>query len=114
MRDISKNPGIYIHIPFCVRKCNYCAFLSAPETELVKEIYVDALIKEIKRRALLCNLKYFDTVYFGGGTPTTLRADQLKRIIQAINESFHILDDAEYTIEANPGTVTAELLTELR
>lgn len=75
---------------------------------------MDALIKEIKRRALLCNLKYFDTVYFGGGTPTTLRADQLERIVQAINESFHILDDAEYTIEANPGTVTAELLTELR
>lgn len=114
MLEVSNRPGIYVHIPFCVRKCNYCAFLSSPESELVKQYYVEALIKEIKHRAMLCNLKEFDTVYFGGGTPTTLKAEQLRSILKAIEENFHLKEDAEYTIEANPGTVTAELLSELR
>ncbi len=114
MLEVSKLPGIYVHIPFCVSKCKYCAFLSAPASDLMKEVYVEALIKEIKQRAMLCNLKQFDTVYFGGGTPTTLSAEQLERLVSAIEENFHIRDDAEYTIEANPGTLSEELLARLK
>ncbi len=98
---------IYIHIPFCVRKCLYCDFYSVTDTEL-KDAYTDAVIKEI---VSLKGLKT-DTVYIGGGTPTTL-GDNLLKIVKAVKENFILSGDCEFTVEANPGTVNIGLLKNL-
>ena len=102
---------IYIHIPFCERKCNYCAFNSKTGDAAEKNSYVDALIKEINLRK---NFSKVETIYFGGGTPTTLTLNQLEKIIGAIRENFLIDDAAEITIEANPGTVDENYLRGLK
>ena len=112
--------GIYIHIPFCVRKCNYCAFLSAPADADAREKYVQALVREIELRAGERKGVTIDTVYFGGGTPSILETEQIGRILEAVRANYIIEDDAEITLEANPGTLgktDAEVsakLTELR
>ncbi|MBQ2888947.1 MAG: radical SAM family heme chaperone HemW [Clostridia bacterium] len=98
---------IYIHIPFCVRKCLYCDFYSVTDTEL-KDAYTDAVIKEI---VSLKGLKT-DTVYIGGGTPTAL-GDKLLKIVDAVNENFILSKGFEFTVEANPGTVNKALLKNL-
>ncbi|MFA6708208.1 MAG: radical SAM family heme chaperone HemW [Fusobacterium sp.] len=95
--------AIYIHIPFCVKKCNYCDFLSFKSDEETIEKYVVNLIKEIKLYP-----KYsYDTVYFGGGTPSLLKGEQIKRILKTLN----INDDAEVTLELNPKTANREKIT---
>ena len=94
--------GLYIHIPFCVKKCNYCDFYSIGGGDTVSDKYVDAVIKEIK--------KYPDvqwkTVYFGGGTPSLLAPYQVEKILRSLD----IIPDAEITLEANPETVTLKKL----
>ncbi len=94
--------GLYIHIPFCVKKCSYCDFYSKGGNTSVSDRYVDAVIREIK--------KYKDiqwkTVYFGGGTPSLLTPQQ----VQWITESADIMENAEITLEANPETVDFEKL----
>lgn len=114
--------GIYIHIPFCVRKCNYCAFLSAPADADTRETYVKALIREIELRDeqndvntcrddrhRMCGRNgisgIYDTVYFGGGTPSVLSTEQIARILAKLRSAFNISPDAEITLEANPGTL---------
>ncbi|MCR5716534.1 MAG: radical SAM protein, partial [Lachnospiraceae bacterium] len=109
MREVS----LYIHIPFCVRKCLYCDFLSAPGTEEMKARYVARLCKEIRSYAghSLGNVK---SVFFGGGTPTCLRPTQIEEVLSAVREVFSLQPGAEMTVECNPGTVTAENLHFLR
>ncbi len=106
--------GIYLHIPFCVRKCAYCDFVSFAEGN-VPEAYVEALLTEI---ALVSRAgdypAAFDTVFFGGGTPSLLSGEQMKRIMQSLNERFDIRADAECSMECNPGTATPEKLTAYR
>ena len=107
--------GIYIHIPFCIKKCNYCAFLSAPADEATRERYVQALIREIElckeffTHSDKCKESFtsdrINTVYFGGGTPSVLSTDQLERIMNALRGAFDIAEAAEITLEANPGTL---------
>ena len=99
---------VYIHIPFCVRKCNYCAFNSQVGGD--KDSYVAALIEEINLRG---DKTLTETIYFGGGTPTTLSLNQLEKIICAVRENF-LVADAEITIEANPGTVDENYLRGLK
>ena len=98
---------IYIHVPFCVRKCNYCAFNSKVGGAAERTAYVDALIREINLRG---NNSTVETIYFGGGTPTTLELAELAKIIGAIREVFNVDSAAEITIEANPGAVDADYL----
>ena len=98
--------SIYIHIPFCVRKCNYCAFNSKVSNDEEISAYVDALISEIKNS----EFEKISTLYFGGGTPTILKIEQLEKIISL----FKFDDTAEITIEANPGTVDEKYLRNLR
>ncbi|MBR3050339.1 MAG: radical SAM family heme chaperone HemW [Selenomonadaceae bacterium] len=93
---------IYIHVPFCERKCNYCAFNSKRGDEAEKISYVEALIEEINFRG---DNSKVETIYFGGGTPTTLTLNQLEKILCAVNKNFRVDAQAEITIEANPGTV---------
>ena len=107
---VMKNLSLYIHIPFCVRKCHYCDFLSAPCDDMTKQDYVDALCGEIIERAgSFCNKKV-DTIFFGGGTPSVLSAEQMEQIMGTVREHFQILPEAEITMEMNPGTVDEEKL----
>ena len=98
---------IYIHIPFCVRKCRYCDFLSFPADEEVKGNYVDALINEIGAFNLAEEYQV-DTVFFGGGTPSVLDGVAVLRIMDQIKNHFKTNASVEVSIEANPGTVSAE------
>ena len=106
--------GIYLHIPFCVRKCAYCDFVSFPNGS-VPESYADALLTEIELVSRGGSYPAaFDTVFFGGGTPSLLTGDQMRRILSALRECFDIRADAEISMEANPGTVTPEKLAAYR
>lgn len=98
---------LYIHIPFCVRKCAYCDFLSAPADQDTIGRYMECLEKQLVRQAASFQEKVIDTVFIGGGTPTTLRIEQLSRLLAAVQEYFVLAHDAEITVEANPGTITA-------
>lgn len=108
---------LYIHIPFCLRKCAYCDFLSNVQNEETIETYVLSLVDEILAHG--SERKYVSayevtTIFFGGGTPSILNASQIQRIFYALEKSFKIAPDAEITIEANPGTVTIEKLEAYR
>lgn len=107
-------PGIYVHIPFCVKKCDYCDFVSFSCLEN-RERYVELLLREIALTAdtPAKNLR-FETVFFGGGTPSLLDGAQMKRILRALEEAFDIAPDAERTMECNPGTASGDNLSAYR
>lgn len=106
--------SLYIHIPFCLRKCSYCDFLSGPRTAEQREKYVQALLREIRAQEDCPRGTHADTVFFGGGTPSVLSADQILRILQALRETFSILPDAEISLEMNPGTADEKKLHALK
>lgn len=118
--------GLYVHVPFCERKCVYCDFYSV-ETEATEagaldkivftdradaqEAFVAACVREIEIRARELETNVcFDSVFFGGGTPSLLSPEQLERIAGALRRGFTVADDAEFTVECNPGTVDEEKL----
>ena len=98
--------GLYVHIPFCARKCAYCDFASWAGREADMPRYADAVCREIAARAEICGHPAADTVFFGGGTPSLLPPELYARIAQALRDSFDIAPDAEWTVECNPGTLT--------
>ena len=101
--------GLYVHIPFCIRKCNYCDFCSfSVDVFAEREVYIDTLISEI-RSYKDKNLK-LNSIFFGGGTPTLLSLEEFEKIAEAIKETFEISAEAEFTIEANPKTLTEQKL----
>ena len=101
--------GLYVHIPFCVRKCSYCDFCSfALSTVDFRDRYIDRLCEEI--RSYKSRGISLDTVFFGGGTPSLLTPDEFCRIVDAIRESFRLLLGHEFTVEVNPKTVDREKL----
>lgn len=104
--------GIYIHVPFCGRKCDYCDFYSVKYSKTAVGNYTDAVLRNIK--AYADKSRIVDTVYFGGGTPSLLTAAQTEAILNEISRSFSLSSNAEITLEANPNTVTAQKLAELR
>ena len=101
---------LYIHIPFCVKKCAYCDFLSGPANEKTREEYVELLCEEICLAKEKTNGYRVSTVFFGGGTPSILEGSQMKRIMDVVKETFDISDDCEISMEMNPGTVNEEKL----
>jgi len=103
----TKPIGIYVHIPFCKRKCNYCDFCSEAADEEKIKCYVDALCEEIKLFTSKKKIRV-NTVFLGGGTPSVLDVKSFKKVFFTLRESFDILSDAEITVEVNPGTVTEE------
>ena len=105
-----KELELYIHIPFCVKKCSYCDFLSAPATEQTKEAYMAALFAEIGGRAKDYKERIVTSVFIGGGTPSLLSGDSIKQLMEHIREGFRLAPDVEITMEVNPGTVTTEKL----
>lgn len=104
-----KAAGIYIHIPFCVRKCPYCSFTSFTYKKIPEEEYINAILKEIETRCRETDIPDIGTVYFGGGTPSLISPGGISAILSAIAENFK-LTNPETTIEANPGTVDIERL----
>ena len=127
MRD---KTGIYVHIPFCVQKCRYCDFLSFPSEREGVSRYVDSLLREIRSfrqpEVMAQDIRSFylpeesagcmdgshkievDSVFIGGGTPSILPVEHLERIFGALSERFRLSEDAEITVECNPGTAGKE------
>lgn len=127
MTDGFKKPlGIYIHVPFCIKKCGYCGFYSAAlsddasknEFENVLKRYANAVEKQILSQTFVpreigsfdVNTYYVDTIFFGGGTPSLLSSESIQRILSAIDSVFCIAENAEITIESNPGTLNLDKL----
>ena len=100
--------AVYIHFPFCVQRCQYCDFITYANVSHFIPTYLDALKKEM--RLVLPGAKSADTVYFGGGTPSLLKPEQVSDLLQTMNGLIGINSDAEITLEANPGTLTPEVL----
>ena len=106
--------GIYVHIPFCRSKCEYCDFYSLAGREGDMDAYQKALLAHIKETAPLASHMEVDTIYFGGGTPSYYGAKRLQEILKLLKKRFHVRSDAEITLEGNPDSVTTKMLTDLR
>lgn len=109
-----KKLGLYIHIPFCEKKCNYCDFLSAPANQQVQIAYMDTLQREIMEKSIKYKAYCVDTVFIGGGTPTCVPYETIVRMMNTVKSSFLLTGDCEITMECNPGTVTKESLENYR
>jgi oxygen-independent coproporphyrinogen III oxidase len=115
--------GIYIHIPFCATRCHYCNFATGGyESEMARR-YTAAVREEIERVDISTDpqspqsydlMRHVDTIYFGGGTPTTLTVEQISSLIEACRGAFDVAPDSEITAEANPGSISRNYLEELR
>lgn len=105
--------GIYIHIPFCKQRCNYCAFYSSTLYN-IKEEYTNAVCKELRMRKDYAGNDTIATIYLGGGTPSTLSAEQLHKICDTIYSTYNITETPEVTIECNPDDLTPQFLEQLR
>ncbi|MBD5540543.1 MAG: radical SAM family heme chaperone HemW [Lachnospiraceae bacterium] len=105
---------LYIHIPFCMKKCEYCDFLSMVSGEKDRQTYVDALCREIAYYGKMHGTERIDTIYIGGGTPSVVGADALIRLLECVKEKFYVNPLAEVTIELNPATIEKDGLHKLR
>jgi oxygen-independent coproporphyrinogen-3 oxidase len=106
-----KIPGLYIHIPFCIKKCDYCDFYSVTSRSAIP-VFLEALFKEITMYR--CDFDLFDTIYFGGGTPSILHAEDIEDILNAVRRNFALSPNTEITLEANPGDLDLAYLASLR
>jgi len=106
-----KNLSLYLHIPFCIQKCKYCDFLSFSAAEEDRNSYVQELQKEIVWKSRWVGDYRVVSIFFGGGTPSLLDPDQIKKLMESIYDHYDVAADAEITMEANPGTLTEEKLT---
>lgn len=105
--------GIYIHIPFCKQRCRYCSFFSSTKEQRKRE-YVDALCEELRTRKAYIDSRNVESIYIGGGTPSTLQNEDFRKIFETIEKHFNINDGAEITLEANPDDLSRDYLTMLR
>ena len=105
---------LYLHIHFCVQKCKYCDFLSAPAPAGERREYVESLCRQIRKYHELAKAYHVVSIFIGGGTPSLLESCQMERIVEAVRETFLLEEDVEFTIEANPGTLTMEKLETYR
>lgn len=106
--------GLYLHIPFCERKCTYCNFNTTDFFDDLAARYIEAVSREIKYRGEVLTIDggklSVDTIFFGGGTPSIIEAEQLAKLIEACQQAFHVAEDSEITIEINPSTFTRKKL----
>lgn len=107
---MDKRPAIYIHIPFCKRKCNYCAFVSVCDKSKQKP-YIEALKNEIESKA---NGAEISTVYIGGGTPSTLYKGAITEVLDCVKKHYRLTPDCEITVEGNPDSITEEFCIECK
>jgi oxygen-independent coproporphyrinogen-3 oxidase len=108
----SKNPGLYLHIPFCLTRCSYCSFYSQTDVSLIPD-FIEALGKEMEMAGAGFSSP-FDTVYIGGGTPSVLSPRQIEKILAGIEKSFRLCRETEFTLEANPGDLGLSFLRPLK
>ncbi len=116
---MSRGPrAAYVHIPFCRKKCGYCDFYSFKADDSEIAAYVRALLSEIRYMSSLNSLfparERLDSVYFGGGTPSLLTAEQVSQILQALDESFGLADRCEISLEANPDSSSSQRFLDYR
>lgn len=119
IQELLQTTSLYLHIPFCHTRCHYCDFNTYAGILPMREPYVRALITEVGLAGQLAQLangtpRRSRTIFFGGGTPSLLTVEQIKRVLSACREAFAVDEQAEITLEANPGTLSAEQLTGLR
>ena len=107
---MKKNLELYIHVPFCIKKCAYCDFLSFPADEKMQEKYFDALIRDIKYYGQNMEEYQVSTIYIGGGTPSWMNESLIQSLMLYVYKSFDVAKDAEISIECNPGTLTSRKL----
>ena len=107
---IKEQLGIYIHIPFCARKCNYCDFLSCRADYDMMKKYTESLIKEMRIESEYVNKKELKTIFIGGGTPSILPVELMESILQSLNEYCDMSSCIEFSMECNPGTLNADKL----
>lgn len=100
--------GLYIHIPFCKAKCNYCHFISMQFDQVLEQRYRKTLLHEIKCLDPSISAEEVDTIYFGGGTPGLIPADHISDILDGCKQRFHVLENCEVSLETNPDTVTLD------
>jgi oxygen-independent coproporphyrinogen-3 oxidase len=105
--------GIYIHIPFCEKKCIYCDFYSEADHS-DRNIFIQFLLKEIEMYNRYFNLEKIETIYLGGGTPSLLEPMQVKKILTYVNKNFKVCNNAEISFEVNPGTVDKQKLLDYK
>lgn len=111
---MEQNLSLYLHIPFCVRKCLYCDFLSGPQSADMQEQYVEALCREIQETSPEYREYQVVSVFIGGGTPSVLLPEQTIRIMETLKSCFILTDTCEISMEMNPGTVTPEKMNAYR
>ena len=99
---------LYLHIPFCVRKCRYCDFLSGPADVCTQDGYMEALLTEMRGRSAECAEYEVDTVFIGGGTPSVVKPEWIQKVMDTIREYYRLSPEAEITMEMNPGTVSSD------
>lgn len=104
------NAGLYLHVPFCRRKCPYCSFYSVPVSDQLTSCYTDAVCRNLSAYSETISV---DSIYFGGGTPSLLHPNQIDRILSAAAKAFPLAADTEITLECNPATVRLEELAML-
>ena len=118
-KSVREAVGVYIHFPFCVKKCSYCDFLSGPADRGTKKAYSDALCREIYSfgreygtREMISEGEKIpvDTIFLGGGTPSVMDPADLTRVMETVFKVFDVLPEAEISMEMNPGTFREELL----
>lgn len=110
---MSRNLELYLHIPFCIKKCAYCDFLSGPATHEQKQAYFDALLREIRHCGDFSEYTV-TSIFFGGGTPSVFPGEWIEKIMDEVRDHFQLHEEAEITIEANPGTVDMDKLISYR
>ena len=104
--------GIYLHIPFCKRKCHYCNFFSVPSLKR-KDLFLEALHREIIAQKDYLKKEIIRTIYFGGGTPSMLAKDEIENVLEILNKNYQVSSEAEITLEANPDDLSMKKLGEL-
>lgn len=112
MKNNRRPLGVYIHIPFCIRKCNYCDFLSFPGDTSSRREYAETLVQEMN--IWKEKVSMVDTIFIGGGTPSVLTPGEMDIIFQGLYDNFPMVDVREFTVECNPGTVTEDKLSMYR
>src|SRR3990170_2969615 len=101
--------SLYVHLPWCVRKCPYCDFNShVPHSELPESRYIDVLLRDLQWEAQHIGDRSIDTIFLGGGTPSLFSPESIARLLAGVRERVALAPNAEITLEANPGTVDVE------
>ncbi len=115
MENTEKTLGLYIHIPFCIRKCLYCDFYSIPGSdEHLKQLYIDTLLLHLEEHRLQAEPYKVNSIYFGGGTPSLLSEKQINSVMRCLYKNFNVTKDCEITLETNPRTVDKTKLKAFR